>query len=120
MNFDIRRILALGLFATVVGCNGGDKGTGDTDDTDVDTNTCTSGIKGTPVPANGATDVYYRSTFYIEFITDEKATATFSLADSTGADVPLGPIAFSEDGRSASFQAASALAPSSSYTLTVN
>jgi hypothetical protein len=119
MNFDIRRLLALGLFATVVGCNGGDT-TGDTDaDTDVDTNTCTSGIKGTPVPANGATDVYFRSTFYIEFITDESTTAEFALADSTGAAVALGAITFSEDGRSAFFQAADALAPSASYTLTV-
>ena len=120
MNFDIRRLLALGLFATVVGC--ADKGgtTGDTDDTDDTTVACTSGIKGTPVPANGATDVYFRSTFYIEFITDEKATATFALADSTGADVALSAITFSDDGRSAFFQAAEALAPSSSYTLTVS
>lgn len=120
MNFDIRRLLALGLFAAVVGCNDNTTDTSDTDDTDVDTTTCTSGIKGTPVPAAGTTDVYYRSTFYIEFITDESTTATFTLVDGVGAAVELSPPSFSTDGRSVYFNSTDPLMPSTDYTLTVN
>lgn len=80
----------------------------------------TSGIKGSPVPANGARDVPVRGTFYVEFIQDESTTATFTLVDHDGADVALGEVQFSDSGRAAWVTPADALAPSSSYALTVD
>lgn len=115
------------LFATAVvaGCRGcgehfpsGDS-LSDTDDTgETIVERCCSGIKGTPVPANGSTDVTVRGTFSVEFIYDESSSAVFTLTDSADADVPLGDVHFSDHGRSAWFQAAAPLQPSTSYTLT--
>lgn len=120
MTFNIRLLAAMAAFGAIACNNGGDDGD-ETDETDgtTDTTSCTSGIKGTPFPANGATGVYYRSTFFIEFISDESTTAEFSLSDGT-ADVALGTPTWSDDGTSVYFAAAAPLTPSTSYTLTVN
>lgn len=121
MTFNIRLLAAMAAFGAIACTNGDDDGTetDETDGTTDGTDICTSGIKGTPFPANGATGVYYRSTFFIEFISDEKATATFSLSDGT-ADVALGTPTWSDDGTSVYFNTAAPLAPSTSYTLTVD
>jgi hypothetical protein len=92
-------------------------------DTTSDTDTavsCISGIKGTPSPAPGAADVYYRNTFVVEFITDESTTATFTLTNSAGTRVALGAPNFSDDGRSVYFNAVEPLSTNADYTLTVD
>jgi hypothetical protein len=71
------------------------------------------------LPANDATDVDYRTPFAVEFTADEHATAVFALHDADGADVPLGPVSWSTNGKQASFAATAPLTPATAYTLDV-
>jgi hypothetical protein len=108
--------LLLATLALNVACDGGE--TTDTDaETDTeDTTTCTSSIDEF-FPADGATGVFFRTPIEIYFNQDETSTATITLADASGADVP-GTVTFSDDGEVASFAPSAALSPSTEYTLT--
>lgn len=101
---------------TLVGCNKDKDATGD--DTGGDTNvpTCTVEISET-VPAQDES-FYYRGTLEVYF-TEADDTATVTLADSAGTAVS-GTSSWSEDGTVLYFTPDSALAPSTSYTLTID
>jgi hypothetical protein len=108
--------LLLATLALNVACDGGE--TTDTDaETDTeDTTTCSSSIDEF-FPADGATGVFFRTPIEIYFNQDETTTATITLADASGADVP-GTATFSGDGEVATFTPSASLSPSTEYTLT--
>ena len=86
------------------------------DKTPVDTSACTVAVDET-FPAEGATDAYIGGR--IEFrLSDDDASATVTLADASGADVP-GDLAFNADQDAVFFTPTTPLQPLSSYTATL-
>lgn len=88
-------------------------------DTAVGEPLCANGIKGPPIPADGAVDVYVHGTFLVDFLIDETADTAFTLRDAGGAIVPLGEIQHDVSGRTFWFTAVEPLAPLATYTLTI-
>ena len=124
MDLNWNRLLAIPFALALVACaaEDDDKTTDtDTDATDTDTTTCNSGIKSPTLPANGASDVYYRTTFAIDFVAAEATTATFALTkDSDSSTVALEAPTWSDDGKSVYFKSTAALESETAYTLAVD
>lgn len=108
-------LFALGLFA----CSDGDTDPGtDTDSTDTDTNTdCTSSSNGS-LPEADATGIYFKSPVEVYFKQDETDTASFSMADADGNDIPV-TATFADEGEVAILDYGDALSPSTTYTVSV-
>jgi hypothetical protein len=79
---------------------------------------CTSGIKGEPSPAFGASGVALSPTFAYEFITDEHDSSCFELTSDRGAPVLTQPT-YAQDGRAVWFGPAAPLQPDSDYLLNI-
>lgn len=100
------------LFVGVTACDGGD-GKDPTDETgDTDTDGCTTTISST-LPADAATEVYYRTPIEVNFSADAP-DATLTLTDAGGTEVTG---TSSADGKKAIFAPGAALMPSTAYTL---
>jgi len=116
------RLSALVLAAFAFACNGDDKDDDtDTDDTsDSGTPTCVGLASTDPtIPAAGDTAFFYRGQMTVKFQADANAVGTtFSLSDGS-ADVTLSTVEWSADGKTAFFGPSTPLAPSTSYTLSV-
>jgi len=108
-------LLATLLLVTAACKDGGD----DDKDTDTDdTNpTCVSGIAYT-FPEQSASTVFYRTAIEVGFNQAENTTSTLTLEDGAGATV-AGTVSYSADGKTAYFETAAPLSPSTQYTLTV-
>ncbi len=86
--------------------------------TDTDTATvCTTAVSAI-TPVDTTADVYYRDPFTVDF-TGDGATAVFTVVDGSGTNVPVSA-AFTDGNVQAVVTPDAALAPLTSYTLTVD
>lgn len=116
-DLSLRHLLAP-ILALAIACDdGGGKDTTGGDDTDDTTPTCTSGLDGF-YPANGATDVYYRTTIEVMFAQEEDDSSATLTLDAGGTAV-AGTTEWSDDGMTAWFVPNEPLMPSTAYTLKV-
>lgn len=111
MNSFRNGLILAALFVGATACDGGDDDVTDEDPTDEITG-CQTTISST-LPADAATEVYYRTPIEVNFSADD-ASATLTLTDAGGATVAGNS---SADGKKAIFAPDAPLMPSTAYTI---
>ena len=108
---------AFGILAslTVIGCSGGGKDSGGAGATDGGDAACE--VTFTTFPESGVNDFFFQSSVEA-LLSEADATATITLADATGADVP-GTLTVEDDTRLI-FDPSADLAPNAEYSMTVS